>query len=61
MFGEIGLAGEVRAVGLPELRLAEAKKLGFTRCLLPKQNVERLTDDHGLEIVPIARLADALQ
>ena len=35
-FGEVGLAGEVRAVGGAELRLAEAKKLGFRRCVLPE-------------------------
>src|SRR6185503_3067981 len=38
VFGEVGLAGEVRAVSLPEMRLIEARKLGFTRCLIPKRN-----------------------
>lgn len=60
VFGEIGLAGEVRAVSFADVRLAEASKLGFNRCILPKQNHARLDDDHGLELVPIDRLATAL-
>jgi DNA repair protein RadA/Sms len=60
-FGEVGLAGEVRAVSLPELRLAEARKLGFTRCLIPERNRARLSDDGGLELVPVRTLNDALE
>jgi len=60
VFGEVGLAGEVRAVPMAELRLAEARKLGFTRCILPTQNRARLEDDHGLELVAVDRLAAAL-
>ncbi|MCG8421079.1 MAG: DNA repair protein RadA [Proteobacteria bacterium] len=60
VFGELGLAGEVRAVSFADVRLAEASKLGFTRCLLPAQNYERLDQDHGLELVAIDRLATAL-
>jgi DNA repair protein RadA/Sms len=60
VFGEVGLAGEVRAVPMAELRLAEAKKLGFARCILPAQNRARLEDDLGLELVAVDRLAAAL-
>ena len=60
VFGEVGLAGEVRAVSLPDVRLAEAAKLGFTRCVLPMQNRARLEHEHGLELVAVRRLADAL-
>lgn len=42
VFGEIGLAGEVRAVSQPELRLKEAEKLGFKGCLLPQINLDRM-------------------
>lgn len=38
IFGEVGLAGEVRGVSQPELRIKEAKKLGFTKCIIPKSN-----------------------
>ena len=60
VFGEVGLAGEVRAVNLAEVRLAEAAKLGFTRCVLPEQNRERLDDTHGLELIGVRRLDEAL-
>ncbi len=61
VFGEVGLAGEVRAVSLPELRLAEARKLGFTRCVVPERNKARLSDDGGLELVPVGTLTQALE
>ena len=41
VFGEIGLAGEVRAVARCTARLEEAMKLGFRRALVPRANVER--------------------
>ncbi|MBC8417272.1 MAG: DNA repair protein RadA [Proteobacteria bacterium] len=40
VFGEVGLAGEVRGVNQPAMRIKEAKKLGFSHCLLPKSNLE---------------------
>jgi DNA repair protein RadA/Sms len=61
VFGEVGLAGEVRAVSLPEMRLAEARKLGFTRCVVPERNKARLSDDGGLELVPVGTLTQALE
>jgi DNA repair protein RadA/Sms len=61
VFGEVGLAGEVRAVSLPEMRLVEARKLGFTRCLIPARNRARLSDDGGLELVPVGTLTQALE
>ena len=42
IFGEVGLTGEVRGVSYVEQRLTEAVKMGFTRCILPKTNVESL-------------------
>lgn len=60
LFGEVGLAGEIRAVNLPDVRLSEAAKLGFKRCILPKQNRARLESNHGLELCGVASLEDAL-
>ncbi len=60
VFGEVGLAGEVRAVPMAEQRLAEARKLGFTRCILPAQNRARLGAASGLELVGVDRLQAAL-
>jgi DNA repair protein RadA/Sms len=63
IFGEIGLAGEVRSVGQSELRLKEAAKLGFTRAIIPsgrqgsgRRNVQgvAITEiDHLSELVPL--------
>ena len=62
VFGEIGLAGEVRAVSMAEVRLTEAHKLGFTRCLLPKQNARRIHHrPEGMELVGIGHLEEALE
>ncbi len=63
VFGEVGLAGEVRAVPRPGPRIAEARKLGFRRVLLPKTNAERLTkkEKKGLTLMPVGTLAEALE
>lgn len=47
LFGEVGLAGEVRAVTAPEIRLAEAAKMGFSRGYIPDANLRRLDHGHG--------------
>jgi len=60
VFGEVGLAGEVRAVNLADVRLSEAAKLGFNRCILPAQNRDRLDEDFGLELVAVRHLQAAL-
>jgi DNA repair protein RadA/Sms len=62
VFGEVGLTGEVRAVGHVDARLREAAKLGFRRCLLPQANctaVEALAE--GIELCGIRTVADALE
>jgi len=61
-FGEIGLAGEVRAVPRPEIRVVEAKKMGFTRIILPRGNVQPLTQDpvEGVELIAVSSLSEAL-
>jgi DNA repair protein RadA/Sms len=61
VFGEVGLAGEIRAVSMADLRLAEASKLGFTRCILPIQNKRRLEGRPGLEVHGVAHLKEALK
>lgn len=59
VFGEVGLAGEVRPVqGGPE-RLREAAKHGFKRAIVPRANVPKNLPE-GLEVVPVTRLGDAL-
>ncbi len=66
VLGEVGLAGEVRAVPLCEQRLAEAHRLGFGRVILPAQSKARLLADKGhgpapgLELCGVERLQQAL-
>jgi len=49
VMGEVGLAGEVRAISQAESRIKDAVKLGFTRCVLPQLNVERLEKTPALK------------
>jgi DNA repair protein RadA/Sms len=59
--GEIGLSGELRAVSQLDVRLKEAAKLGFKRCIVPRSSRKRLGDiPAGLEVIACASLADAL-
>jgi len=59
VFGEVGLAGEVRPVQRGQDRLREAAKLGFKRALIPFANRPKETID-GIEIIPVKRLDEAL-
>jgi DNA repair protein RadA/Sms len=63
VFGEVGLTGEVRAVSRPGQRLAEAKKLGFARAVLPTANVAQLAEDERklVELSPAPDLDTALR
>jgi len=60
VFGEIGLAGEVRQVSQTEARLKEAAKLGFSKAFLPRRRKQR-GGDAPLELVEIDQLAELVQ
>jgi DNA repair protein RadA/Sms len=60
LFGEIGLAGEVRAVSRPELRVSEAARLGFDRCLLPAGNLKNLEVPPGMNLIGVRSAEEAL-
>lgn len=60
VIGEVGLAGEVRAVTQPELRLAEARKLGFRRAVLPRLSAERCREIEGIELIAVSDVGQAL-
>jgi len=60
VLGEVGLAGEVRAVSQPEARLAEAARLGFERALIPAANARHADLPRGLEAIGVETVADAL-
>ena len=59
IFGEVGLAGEVRGIGQAELRLKEAMKMGFKRALLPANNTGRLKVK-GMTLVGVSSIREAL-
>jgi DNA repair protein RadA/Sms len=61
IFGEVGLTGEVRAVGHVETRVAEAIKMGFTRCLVPHSNLKRMTEIKGIELIGIKTVSEAME
>ncbi|MDC4224857.1 MAG: hypothetical protein MPW15_11670 [Candidatus Manganitrophus sp.] len=65
IFGEVGLAGEIRGIQQPTLRIREAEKLGFKRCILPKRNQELLQEEdeigNTLEVIGVSHLAEALE
>jgi len=60
VFGEVGLAGEIRPVQRGQERLREAAKLGFTRALIPAANKPRQAIE-GIDIVAVHRIDQALQ
>jgi len=53
VMGEVGLAGEVRAISQSEVRLKDAAKLGFTRCILPAVNVEKMGKSSALKAMDL--------
>jgi len=60
VFGEVGLAGEIRPVPGGQERLLEAAKHGFTRAIVPKANLPKNTIE-GIEIIPVTKIAQALE
>jgi DNA repair protein RadA/Sms len=61
LFGEVGLTGEVRAVGQSDKRLSECARLGFKRCIMPAGSARSLRDNHGLQIRPVNTIEEMLQ
>ena len=59
--GEVGLAGEIRAVGQIDIRLREAERLGFTRFIMPRSNRERCSRSGQIETVGVANLHELLE
>ncbi len=61
VFGELGLAGEIRSVMNAEERIREAARLGFKKCIIPKQNAVKLSQSFdGMEIIGVSNIKEAL-
>ena len=61
VFGEVGLSGEIRTVPRAQLRITEAARLGFTKCILPKASLKQIIKcPESMEIIGVRNLADAI-
>lgn len=60
-FGEVGLSGEVRSVNMVEQRIAEARKLGFKQCILPKVCMKNIQQVDGMQLKGVENVREALE
>lgn len=60
VFGEIGLSGEVRAVSMAQYRVQEARKLGFTTCVIPAVCMDSVKGIKGIRIIGVRTVQDAI-
>lgn len=63
VFGEIGLAGEIRTVNNCEKRVRECERLGFKRCIVPRQNLKNLSknDFKNIDIFGVRNIREAFE
>ncbi|MDR0824956.1 MAG: DNA repair protein RadA [Prevotella sp.] len=61
MTGEVGLSGEIRPVNRIEQRILEAEKLGFSKILLPRNNLKGFTSKVNIEIVQVRKVEEAFR
>jgi len=61
VFGEVGLTGEVRGIAQMLLRIREASRMGFTRCILPRTLSQEIPDPAGLELCRVGSLGELLE
>jgi len=60
VFGEVGLTGEVRGINQMEVRIREAARMGFTRCVLPRTQLRGLDKAGAIELVRVGHLKELL-
>ena len=60
VMGEVGLAGEIRAITQAERRLAECARLGFTSAVIPRENARHLRAPEGMRVYGVETLAEAI-
>ena len=59
--GEVGLTGEIRAVSNLSQRLSEVHRLGFTRCIIPRQGTAQVASPKGLELIRVRNIREAIE
>lgn len=60
-FGEVGLSGEVRSVNMAANRINEARRLGFTTCIVPEACVKRNENIEGINVIGVKSVKDAIK
>jgi len=58
VFGEVGLTGEIRGISQTEVRIREAARMGFTRCIFPRTQGGEGRGQKGIELIPIGSLKE---
>jgi len=61
VMGEVGLTGEVRAIGQADTRMYESAKMGFNRCIVPQSNLKRLPAMEGVAIAGVSTVSEAVE
>jgi DNA repair protein RadA/Sms len=61
VFGEVGLTGEVRGISQMEIRIKEAARMGFRRCILPQTTSRESDKDKKMEFVRVSNLKNLLE
>ncbi|MBI5579259.1 MAG: DNA repair protein RadA [Deltaproteobacteria bacterium] len=61
VMGEVGLTGEVRAIGQADTRIYESAKMGFNRCIVPQSSLRRLPAMEGVEIAGVSTVSEAVE
>jgi len=61
VMGEVGLGGEVRAITQAEMRVSEAAKLGFDKCVMPKASLSKLPKIKGIQLIGVEQVDEALE
>ncbi len=59
--GEVGLTGEIRSVSQMPLRISEAEKMGFKRCIIPEQGRDSIKEKFSIEIIAVKNISEALK
>lgn len=59
--GEVGLTGEIRAVSNLPQRLNEIARLGFTKCIIPRQGTEHMTAPGGMQLLRVRNIREAIE
>ncbi|MGN1367430.1 MAG: DNA repair protein RadA [Aristaeellaceae bacterium] len=60
VMGEVGLAGEVRAIPQCDRRIAECQRLGFTTIVLPRENMKRIPQPEGMKLIGVDTVMQAI-